>query len=88
MNRKRIGVVGVDSGQLLLIDPCYIDNEWEREGKVVGIMFWGNGKEQAKEILQERGYNVTPKNTSHIAHTNDLQEIEKIEQILNKASEP
>lgn len=27
----RIGSVGVDSGQLLLIDPCYIDSQWQRE---------------------------------------------------------
>jgi len=28
---KKIGVVGVDSGQLLISDPCYIDSEWEKE---------------------------------------------------------
>jgi hypothetical protein len=27
----RIGVVGVDSGQLLICDPCYIDSEWKDE---------------------------------------------------------
>lgn len=31
MKRKLIGHVGVDSGQLLLCDPCYIDSEWEKE---------------------------------------------------------
>jgi hypothetical protein len=25
---ERLGVVGVDSGQLLITDPCYIDSEW------------------------------------------------------------
>lgn len=29
MNRKLIGEVGVDSGQVIITDPCYIDNEWE-----------------------------------------------------------
>lgn len=28
---KKIGEVGVDSGQLLVCDPCYIDSEWEKE---------------------------------------------------------
>lgn len=28
---RQIGIVGVDSGQLLLTDPCYIDNEWVEE---------------------------------------------------------
>jgi hypothetical protein len=26
-----IGHVGVDSGQLMLCDPCYIDSQWEKE---------------------------------------------------------
>lgn len=28
---KHIGKVGVDSGQLLICDPCYIDSEWVKE---------------------------------------------------------
>jgi hypothetical protein len=31
MNIELIGHVGVDSGQLLLCDPCYIDSEWKKE---------------------------------------------------------
>ena len=31
MSSKLIGHVGVDSGQLLLCDPCYIDSEWQKE---------------------------------------------------------
>jgi hypothetical protein len=31
MSKELIGHVGVDSGQLLLCDPCYIDSEWEKE---------------------------------------------------------
>jgi len=27
----KIGEVGVDSGQLVVCDPCYIDSEWEKE---------------------------------------------------------
>lgn len=30
-NKVLIGHVGVDSGQLLLCDPCYIDSEWKQE---------------------------------------------------------
>jgi hypothetical protein len=29
--KKQIGVVGVDSGQILVCDPCYIDSEWKDE---------------------------------------------------------
>lgn len=31
MKRIKIGEVGVDSGQLLVCDPCYIDSSWEKE---------------------------------------------------------
>lgn len=31
MRRELIGVVGVDSGQLMICDPCYIDSNWERQ---------------------------------------------------------
>ena len=31
MSVELIGHVGVDSGQLLLCDPCYIDSQWEKE---------------------------------------------------------
>jgi len=27
-DRVQIGVVGVDSGQLIVADPCYVDSEW------------------------------------------------------------
>ena len=29
--KKEIGIVGVDSGQILICDPCYIDSEWKKE---------------------------------------------------------
>lgn len=31
MKKKLLGSVGVDSGQLLVCDPCYIDSEWMKE---------------------------------------------------------
>ena len=29
--KKLIGYAGVDSGQILICDPCYIDSEWKKE---------------------------------------------------------
>jgi hypothetical protein len=29
--KKQIGVVRVDSGQILICDPCYIDSQWKKE---------------------------------------------------------
>jgi hypothetical protein len=31
MNKKKIGLVGVDSGQVVICDPCYIDSEWDHK---------------------------------------------------------
>lgn len=31
MKIELIGYVGVDSGQLMICDPCYIDSQWEKE---------------------------------------------------------
>lgn len=31
MIKKQLGYVGVDSGQLVITDPCYIDSEWEKK---------------------------------------------------------
>ena len=31
VERKKIGVVGVDSGQIMVCDPCYIDSQWAKE---------------------------------------------------------
>lgn len=31
MKKIQLGVVGVDSGQLIVVDPCYIDSEWKDE---------------------------------------------------------
>ena len=29
-SRKLVGHVGVDSGQVMICDPCYIDSHWEK----------------------------------------------------------
>lgn len=31
MKKIKIGEVGVDSGQLIITDPCYIDSQWKKE---------------------------------------------------------
>lgn len=60
MERKLIGKVGVDSGQLLIIDPDNIERHWQKdsESNILGVEFWGAGKERAIEHLQTIGYDV------------------------------
>lgn len=31
MKKKLLGYVGVDSGQLMICDPCYIGSEWDEK---------------------------------------------------------
>lgn len=35
--KKQIGVVGVDSGQVMITDPCYVDSEWLPETQMDDI---------------------------------------------------
>jgi hypothetical protein len=51
MTTEIIGHVGVDSGQLLLCDPCYIDSEWRQED-FQDIRIYQHSK--TKDILQYR----------------------------------
>ena len=62
-----IGVVGVDSGQLLIADPCYIDSEWKR-----GIDF-DKGKDKefsyggcCKATVSEEGYGQLNYKRGHV----------------------
>ena len=47
-----IGEVGVDSGQLMVTDPCYIDQEWQQEEFVLE-----RGAERNDETLYGYSYN-------------------------------
>lgn len=51
--RKLIGHVGVDSGQLILIDPCYVDSQWRSTGKINAVKFWGIGMDAVAEKLRK-----------------------------------
>lgn len=37
MKKVKLGVVGVDSGQLMVCDPCYINSEWNSEEEFLDI---------------------------------------------------
>ncbi|MEK3955715.1 MULTISPECIES: hypothetical protein [unclassified Psychrobacillus] len=55
MERKLIGRVGVDSGQLMVMDPSYIKSQWENDGEEIGIQFWGAGGDKVADILTKQG---------------------------------
>ena len=41
--RVLLGTVGVDSGQLMVMDPCYVDGEWVRSdtAPAIRVNLWG-----------------------------------------------
>lgn len=81
MEKKLIGKVAVDSGQLLIMDPCYIEREWKKdnESNILGVKVWGAGKDNAITYLQDKGYTV--KRTEEGDGFIDINQPEKIQAI-------
>ncbi|MDQ0255565.1 hypothetical protein J2S74_002947 [Evansella vedderi] len=81
MNRKKIGAVAVDSGQLMIIDPCYIESYWEKNENVEpeGIEFWGGDAEQIVEHFNlEETYGVqSNEGGSYTVLTGDYKDLSK-----------
>lgn len=62
-----IGRVGVDSGQLMICDPCYIDSEWEKEDFESNTDFFfifPDGKEEKVEHCSKRWFELIDKANS------------------------
>lgn len=83
--RKLIGRVGVDSGQLLIIDPCYIEDHWENNGTTEAIRFWGAGQEQVADILKQQGQNPTYVNHSYRLPLNEQLNEEQAHELVDVA---
>jgi hypothetical protein len=54
--KKKLGVVGVDSASLIVMDPSYIESAWKPSDNAepVGVRLWGADYEKACTILRER----------------------------------
>lgn len=48
----KIGIVGVDSGQLMVCDPCYIDSEWEKEAYTFDVEYYFVFPDGTKEKVE------------------------------------
>jgi hypothetical protein len=54
---EKVGVVGVDSGQLMVCDPCYIDGEWKRDQEPPGhdvYILNANGRKKFPKLKRWR----------------------------------
>ena len=71
MRREFLGTAHVDSGQLYIIDPCYIKNDWDAPGNQSYVKFWGQGKEHVVGALKNAGYAVEDMNGAAIVHTDE-----------------
>jgi hypothetical protein len=81
MSIELIGHVGVDSGQLLLCDPCYIDSQWEIEefnitrtykNKITGeTLTWMKDFSNYQEVLPKYG-----KCMNELNYSGEWEEIE------------
>lgn len=68
MKKKLLGHVGVDSGQLIICDPCYIDSEWMQEDfKDIRI-------HKHKKTGRLFAYNSSTETNYHIKSLNKINE--------------
>lgn len=79
MERKLIGRVGVDSGQLMIMDPCYLKSDWRMTGETIGLQFWGGGQEEMAEKLKELGFNPIAHNDVYRIFEQDLEKLVMIQ---------
>lgn len=84
MKRKLIGQVGVDSGQLMVVDPCYINSEWKNNEKSIGIKFWGQGQEEVAKLLKEQDEKVIGKNGTYRIMTENEIHLRKLEREIQR----
>lgn len=73
LERVLLGTVGVDSGQLFISDPTYIEHQWipSSKGELLGIKFWGQAEEKVKDYLEQNGYSVSKNHNSYFVAATD-----------------
>jgi len=88
--RIKIGEVGVDSGQLLITDPCYIGKVFEDAAKKhypkTYIKYWGRDKEKVSAALMERGYDVN--RMTQRADRIEVESVAKAELVVHDVLRP
>jgi len=56
--KKQIGVVGVDSGSLIILDPCYMESNFEKwdEGMCDKVLELTTNSKQAGQFNYKKGH--------------------------------
>lgn len=86
--RKLIGYVGVDSGQLFITDPCYLLNGgWIDDDdpfvNIIGLKFWGEAEEDVKNFLEQK-YNIIAeeRGSAYFIPVDNEEEYDKLRGII------
>lgn len=66
MKQVLLGHVGVDSGQLMVTDPCYINSQWRSEGSVIGLKLWGQAHNEVYEFLKTKYPDMDIEHDQHV----------------------
>lgn len=87
--KKQIGVVGVDSGSLIILDPCYIRDEVipQMEGNERHFSFWGRDQNKVAVILINEGWEVEKGNLDFIIRNVTAEQVMKLQGRLTKLNE-
>ena len=72
----RLGEVGVDSGQLVVCDPCYIDSEWEQKDVEFASLLYDNKLKKyitSPNKMLDKGINWESKYKKGLTYNQALQ---------------
>lgn len=84
---EEVGFVGVDSGQIVICDPCYIDSQWKTEEVVFKptIITFPDGTKEEVERLSKRWFELVKRvNTGELKIEGETE----VEQPKNNFSYP
>ncbi|MFH0767811.1 MAG: hypothetical protein V1920_06930 [Bacillota bacterium] len=96
MNKKLLGYVGVDSGQLMVCDPCYLESEWKnvpfqdiriyKHNKTKKLFVYLGGKTKSpKKIGKSEAFANYNSITSNGKTMNEMEKAKEVTQIDVKA---
>lgn len=87
MRKELLGVVGVDSGGLVIMDPCYIEGEMNRPEVLTEVIFWGRDQEALATLLGRDGKYIVVEGYSHYSIPISGEATETVEKDLHKICE-
>ncbi|QSQ10480.1 hypothetical protein H0A61_02888 [Koleobacter methoxysyntrophicus] len=85
LRKKLLGIVFVDSGSLIVTDPCYI-SQWQQKGSnPAELHFWGRDEDTLAAYLKKQGqfFKVKKRNSYYSVRHKDYS-AEYLQEYLNQ----